>query len=207
MRLRVPDWCLDEWQETVREHIRRQMQRPDDALVVSAEALSYLRYPDEVHRLRRLLEPRDVSVVVVLREPKDFLESFALEQARRGFSPSPYRESFAYVEDDSWLIRYDNLIDVYTTVFGSESLTILNYEDCIRDLGTTLPAILGACDPKTLSGLPPWDHVWENASRPRRGSVMSTQRIKKALPRWLRTAIGPRVKMFKALARRSRTIF
>lgn len=162
VRSRYPDWCLDEWQAHVRAHIRAEVERPVETLLCSTEVLSHLRHRDEVERLVELLAPRGLTVVVVLREPADFLASYAAELAKRGIQPSPYRDSFAYVESDSWLVRYDELIDVYSRVLGPQNVRALAYEDHVERDGSIIPALARACeiDPDEI----PWQGIWRNTT-------------------------------------------
>src|SRR5688572_25154818 len=154
-----PDWWREEWQIDVRDHIRRQVERPVETLLCSAEGLSLVRDTDEVHRLVQLLRPREVSVVVVLREPAAFLGALADELHRAGLEPNADPESIAYIEPDSWLVRYDDLLDVYRTVLGPDRVTVLSYEENVQRDGSIIPALLRACGADTAE-LPPWDGLW-----------------------------------------------
>ena len=57
------------------EHISRRVADPAEELLISAEALSLLRYEDEVSALCELLRPRAVRVAVCLRDKQSFLDS------------------------------------------------------------------------------------------------------------------------------------
>ncbi len=168
VRSRYPDWCLDEWQADVRAHIRAQVNRPVRALLCSTEILSHLRHRDEIDRLVELLEPREITVVVVLREPAAFLRSYALELAKKGIRPSSYRDSFAYLEPDSWLVQYDELLEAYGTALGSQNVRVLAYEENVARDGSIIPALARACgiDPAGM----PWEGIWRNKTPYRRVS-------------------------------------
>lgn len=65
--------------------------------------------------------------------------------------------SVHYTEPDSWLVDYQQLIDVYTASFGAESVTVLSYEDEMDRYGSIVPALLRECgyDPDSIP--PGWD--------------------------------------------------
>jgi hypothetical protein len=157
-------WCLGEGQADVRAHIRRQVERPVQSLLCSTENLSYVREPDEVDRLVELLRPREVSVVVVLRDPAEFLRSVRAELGRHGLQPSADPDSITYVEPDSWLLRYDDLLGAYRAVLGPERVTAISYEESVQRDGSIIPAILRACGADT-AGLPSWEGLWQHRSR------------------------------------------
>jgi hypothetical protein len=176
MRAITPDWCLDEWQQRAAAHIREDASRGPRPLLISAEGMSYVRHPDEVARLVDLLHPRRVSVVGVLRERASFLRSYGRALADAGFPPSPYRESFAYVEEDSWLVNYDALLGVYREVLGTDRVAAVGYERAIECHGSIIPAILAACGFHE-SQLPPWNGFRDNTTRPHRSWFAAVRRL------------------------------
>ena len=168
MRAISPDWCLDEWQQAATAHVRENASRSRRPLLISAEGMSYVRHHDEVARLVALLHPRRVSVVGVLRERASFLGSYAQALADAGFAPSPYRESFAYVKEDSWLLDYDALLSAYREVLGADRVATVVYERAVECHGSIIPGGLAACGFHD-SQLPPWEGFRYNATRaPRR---------------------------------------
>ena len=158
-----PEWCLEDWQEDTRHNVSVQSFRWTGDLLLSAEGMSYVRHGDEVETLVRLLRPRAVSVVAVLRDPASFLESYRQELLDQGFELSRDPQSFAYVEEDSWLARYDELIAAYAGVLGPEHVHTVGYEESLDRYGSTIPAILEqwGADPQRL---PRWDDVQENVT-------------------------------------------
>lgn len=162
-RSRLPDWCLEGWQDYTRRHVRSQIKGPAPSLFVSAEALSYLRHQDELGRLTRLLAPRRVTVVVVLRERTAFLRSYRSQMNAMGFPPSPYPKSFAYVEPDTWLTDYDALLAAYRLAFGEDRVMSVDYEGALERYGTVIPAVMAAAG-VPLAQLPPWSDAWLNRS-------------------------------------------
>lgn len=167
MRAKHLDWCLDEWQQMARAHVRNQVERPSHALLASAEAFSYLRHRDEIERVIELLHPRQIAVVVVLRERSSFLRSYREWLAEVGIPASPYHESFAYVADDSWLADYAALLGAWRRTLGADRVVEVDYEETLRRSGSVIPGILAACgaDP---SETPQSDGFWYNGPARRR---------------------------------------
>ncbi len=156
MRSEMFDWCLPEWQRDAISHIRRQVEEPCESLLVSAEGLSLLRHTDEVERMVELLRPREVKVVVTLRDPAAYLRSYTQMLEGTGFSRSRYRDSFAYVADDTWLTDYESLLDAYRTVLGSDRVLTLEYEQSLERFGSMIPALMDTlgCEPDSI---PRWE--------------------------------------------------
>jgi hypothetical protein len=152
MRSKMPNWRDAAFQAAMREHICAQVGGADD-LFVSAEALSYIRHPDEVEALQSLLGSRDVTFVVVLRDRRDYLRSYRAQLIESGFAPSNDPRSFAYSEPDSWLADYDAL----TSVLGRP--IVVEYPSN----RSVIPALFGALGFDEAE-LPDWSNVWRNAT-------------------------------------------
>lgn len=142
----TPGWETPEFAERVRAHIDSQT---GGDLLVSAEALCYMRHPDEVDALRDLLGGYELRFVVVLREPAEYLRSYRAQMALMGFEPSSDPNSFAYTADGTWLTDYDALVDLLDPV-------VVEYPK-----GSVIPAIFEALDFDT-STLPDWSDEWCN---------------------------------------------
>jgi hypothetical protein len=78
--------------------------------------------------------------------------------------PSTYPESFNYVEPDTWVARFDDLIEAYSEAFGDDNITVLSYEDVLAEYGSSIPAVALAAG-LPLEDLPPWDGVWVNTTK------------------------------------------
>jgi hypothetical protein len=154
------DWCVPGWRESVKVHVRAQTSHD---LLVSCEDLSLFRYADEIERLQSLFHPLDLEVVVVLRDPVQFLRSYRGQLERMGFPPSPHRESFAYTEDDSWLIDYESLLAVYRDALGNERVHVVEYESAMERFGSTIPAVMEAAG-ASLDALPDWSEFKLNVT-------------------------------------------
>jgi hypothetical protein len=156
-RIRFPDTRDPAWLAAAEAHVREQhaaSSRP--TLVYSHEDLSYVRFDDEVDRLRELFGALTVRVVVYLREPAAFLRSYRQQLEAMGFPASNDRDSFAYVEPDSWLVDYDALVSVYRRGFGETNVEVIDYDDAVARDGSIIPSftdLLGIA----RADLPPLD--------------------------------------------------
>jgi hypothetical protein len=66
----------------------------------------------------------------------------------------------------SWIVDWDELIDVYAGVLGREAVTVLDYDREVQNHGTILTALWSACGlPETLR--PNHSAQWLNSSQPR----------------------------------------
>jgi hypothetical protein len=163
-RIRFPETQRPAWQAAAEAHVRRQVESsPHELLVYSHEDLSYLRFDDELERLRALLHGRTVQVVVCLRDPAAFLRSYGEQLAATGFAPSADPTSFAYVERDSWLVDRDTLLSGYRRWFGDEHVRVVDYDETVRLDGSVIPALAELVGiPR--SSLPPLDEYFLNQS-------------------------------------------
>lgn len=163
-RLRFPETQRASWQAAATAHIRAQVTRSDaDLLVYVHEDLSYLRFDDELERLRQLFDGREVSVVAVFRDDAAFLRSYRSQLEGTGFTLSDDPTSFAYLEADSWLLDHEALLDGYRRWFGDHHVTALDYDRVVEADGSVIPAVaeLVGID---RSLLPPLDRYRFNPS-------------------------------------------
>jgi hypothetical protein len=163
-RAKHPDWCLPAWQADARAYVEAQLATAAPTIFCSAEGLSQLRHADELAVLKELLGPRQVDVIVMLRDRDDFLRSYRQSIQARGHRPSRYPDSFAYVEPDSWVADFEGLVAAYREAFGAEHVTVLSYEDALGTYRSTIPAVAQAAG-IAPADLPPWEGIWLNASR------------------------------------------
>ena len=132
--------------------------------VVSSEALCLLRHPEEVSRLADLFTGSDVSIVVTLRRPKDFLSSWKQHLNHDFFRRSNDKTSFAYVKRDTWLVDYNQLLAVYGDQFGKQNIHVINYDEVLHNEGSVIPALARACI-GTSDALPQWSSYTLNRSK------------------------------------------
>jgi len=137
----IPQWVDSEWRRHVGELVATQLMRDED-LVLSTETLSFLRSTAEVERFARMVSDRNVQILAVLRNRTDFLRSWSEHLQRDRYRLSKDRNSFAYVEPDSWLADYDTLLGVYREVFGSDNVHVVDYDAATEQHGSVIPALM-----------------------------------------------------------------
>ncbi len=137
--------------------------------------------------MAELCAPREIRVILVRRDPEAFLASYRATLARLGFDPSPYPESFAYVEADSWLVDYDSIVDAYRRIADPSMIHTIDYESAVAEHDSIIPAVAAAAgiDLSTI----PVEGTWQNArsGRPRHDAA----RIRSAAQRWIPPALHP----------------
>lgn len=138
----IPQWSDPVWRDHVRDLAAAQMRRSEPTIIVSAESLSFLRADDEIRRVADMFADREVTILLTLREPSDFLASWSRHLTRGQYTLSDDPTSFAYVSADSWLARYDDLIAAYATVFGRERILTVDYEAANAEHGSVIPALM-----------------------------------------------------------------
>lgn len=142
--------------DDVRQSARQQLAAASDTFVVSSESLSLLRNPSEIARLAEIFPAGDTLVVVCIRKPRDFLESWKRHLDRDFFDFSSDPTSFAYVEPDSWLVHYEQLISAYKGVYGQDSVVVIDYDSAMATYKSTVPSIAQTfC--RDIAKLPSWD--------------------------------------------------
>ena len=113
-----------------------------DLCVFSAEGLSYLRHPDEMERLAAMFAGHAVTIVVYLREPEAYHRSHAAEFERRRQRGAPMDASFADLGPGSWLLDYRARLRPFRQAFGSENVTVMDYDVEVERDGQIIPSFL-----------------------------------------------------------------
>lgn len=144
LRVRNPDLLLMEARPDLEAAVDAMLKRhAGGTILFSHEALSFLRRPEETEALRALFPNDEVDIVVMLRDPKAYMDSWIAQLARMGFpTSSKYRSSFMYTEADSWLVDQDGLVAAYRQTFGDDRVAVLSYEDALESDGSVVPALL-----------------------------------------------------------------
>lgn len=168
-RVLNPNLLLTESRVTSRQWLREQFASRAPIAIASHEALSLVRTASEARRVRRLLDGRRGRIVVVVREPADYLRSWAAQLRNMGFpTSSSYASSFMNVAPDSWLVNTDQLVRSYRSVFGRESVTVLRYEELLTT-GSSTRGLWSACglpDPSDPSVLDDRSNVTSDMPEP-----------------------------------------
>jgi Sulfotransferase domain len=131
---------------------------PAERIVFSSEGLSLLRFRDEVQVLRQLISVRHVKVIAYLRNPTDYIRSYA-NQIRKDPKTLPRhidQDSFAYTEPDTWLLDYEKRLMPFRDVFGSENVIAIDYDEQMSRYGNVIPSFLDAVGLKSQKSLENW---------------------------------------------------
>jgi hypothetical protein len=132
-----------EYKQLVQNRVREFINDTNaNKVIFSAEGLCYLRYGDELSYLQELFKGVEIYIIIYLREKSSFLRSYRLQLIKMGMSFSDDPNSFAYVQDDTWLLEYDDLINIYGSHFGHDRLIIFNYDDVLVSDGNVIPSFL-----------------------------------------------------------------
>ena len=134
--------------------------------VFSAEGLSYLRHDDEMDRLKSMMPEGSIEIVVYLREPASFMASYRAEMKKHRLPDVIDRDSFAYVADDSWLMDFDNRVARFRNAFGSEKVTVLDYDHEVRETGNVIPSFLRVLGVESLFRPQDWSEFYLNRRPP-----------------------------------------
>lgn len=158
-----PDLLLPEARAVARAWLREQFAASYPRVIASHEALSFVRSAAEARRVRRLVAGRRVTIVAVIRHPDDYARSFADQLASMGFSTeSRYASSFMNLSPGSWLFDTRRLLDSYRTVFGRQSVIVLDYDE-VRASGSSTRGLWEACGLPALADPSVLD-AWTNVS-------------------------------------------
>lgn len=164
------------WRDEVIDNVRHQIGQTDSAIMVSCEALCLLRTPSEIARLAELFDPNETEVVLTLRRPEGFLESWKQHLEHDFFRRSKNPNSFAYVDADSWLVDYAALEIAYRSVFTG-MFTVIDYDAAMNTNGSVMPSLISSFTDVPLEALPEWDGYRLNRSaRPPRKPVRGLAR-------------------------------
>lgn len=140
-------------------------------LLFSTEGLSFLRTSEECIALKELFPPDTAfEIILVLRDKADWLKSYTGQihkDARR--EPSSDPRSALYVEGDTWLTHFEDIISAYEAVFGA--VRTIDY-----DKNLILPKVLEAMG---IDAPGDWDQYRLNTSKDK----TLTRRVYSALRR------------------------
>lgn len=159
--------------------VRRYAASPEPLLIASVEGLSLVSCLDEVHRLVELLAPREVHVLVALRERRAFLNSLRLQVERLGLRRTTvYRDSCLYLEDDSWIADFDRLIGLFGQVLGADRVHVVDYEEAVARHGSVVPALWAAAGLPNLEDLASvFGQPWVNLTPPPESSTADLMNV------------------------------
>ena len=141
-RLREPQALLSSVLAESERAVREYAQLPEPLLVASMESLSLVSCTSEVERLVELLSPREVHVIIVLRDREEFLKSLRKQILRLGLRQTKkFPDSCLYLEDDSWIADFDRLKGLFTDVLGMDRVHIVDYDKAVKRDGSIVPEL------------------------------------------------------------------
>ena len=115
----------------IKEHFRKA-----DCLIVSAEALSYIRRQDELDALKDLFSTADRLIPIFTRRDRaSWLSSYRHQvQQKQGRSHSQNPDSAFNLNEDTWLANHDDLLNLLRKNFSD--LIILEYQSNMVEVFT-----------------------------------------------------------------------
>jgi hypothetical protein len=149
----------------VRQHISALCERERDRVkIFSNEGISYLKYRDEVEALRALFPDEDVRVVIYLRDPQEYLASYRVEMKKHKMPEVIRPDSFAYTEDDTWLIDYEGRLRAFREIFPA--FHAIDYDAEVRQCGSVIPSFLRLLGIEHEFARDEWVGFWLNRRLP-----------------------------------------
>lgn len=131
------------YRESIQEIVSSYVNNTNfPSLIFSAEGLSYLRYEDEMIRLKNMIPEGRIQIVIYLRNPSDFLVSYRKELEKHPAPTDFDKDSFAYTGADSWLIDYEARLILIKKTFGEQNVIVLNYDEELQHAGNIIPSFL-----------------------------------------------------------------
>jgi hypothetical protein len=132
-----------DFRRAVKERVREFVEGSAcPCIVFSAEGLSYLRHEDELERLREMFATESVEIIMYVRDPHRFLESYTRELTKHARPGVIDMDSFAYIEPDTWLVDFKSRVSAYRQAFGPQSVMVLDYDIETRESGNVIPSFL-----------------------------------------------------------------
>lgn len=127
-------------QQMIRAH-------PGKDILISAEALSFIRSAEECERLRSLFGTRvkdcEFVVLVVMRERGDWWRSYSNEIMKTPLGPSSDPASYRCLNPDGWLTDFETMLRTYRSCFPDVRTIAYSKSDVIppllAELGLAIP--------------------------------------------------------------------
>lgn len=133
-------------------------------LVFSNEGLSLLRHEDELEMLKSLFPAGRFQVVVYLRNEADYLRSYAAQITKNPetLPENIDKDSFAYIEADTWLTDYAARLVPFRQAFGSANVNVLDYDQAMRQGGNVIPSFLAWLGLESAFSPKDWENCFLN---------------------------------------------
>lgn len=151
----------------VSAHVSQYISRsPCNCVVFSNEGLSLLRYSDEMDSLRQMVPSGKIEIVLYIRNVKDFVRSYSLQLRKNPLTlPEAIdKDSFAYLEPDSWVLDFETRIGGFRRAFGAENVTVVDYDRELQAEGNVIPSFLRIIGIEPAFGKEEWSSLFLNRS-------------------------------------------
>ncbi|MCB0752807.1 MAG: hypothetical protein KDC52_15155 [Ignavibacteriae bacterium] len=122
--------------KSIERHYKNAKELHCKDIVWSNEGLYLLNSIEEYTRLKDLFSNYSNEIVVIccFRDKSSYQLSYKKQLMKNGFNLSTNSDSYRYLENDSWLLNYDNKKDMLRSVFKDKVLFLdYNPEDMITD--------------------------------------------------------------------------
>jgi hypothetical protein len=134
---------------------------PEETVVLSSEAFSFLREPEEFARIEALCAGMTFRTIMFLRDPRSWRESWHLQVTHSKLAERPGAVANSGIFDfseGSWLTDHRAIRD-----FWRGTCTFLSYEDARQQHGSVIPVFLRelGLEPAACPG---WDELFLNTS-------------------------------------------
>ena len=142
-RIKFPHLRLSSVKENFMRIVEKTFNESLQNLIISHEDLCFIRTNQEAELLQQLLSKyfQNIKIIVCLREPSQFLNSYIKQLFYSGIPLSDSPDSINNISTNSWIIDYEQIIRVYSSAFGKENVSIINYRkefQFIRELWQAL---------------------------------------------------------------------
>jgi len=144
--LRVDEAYRQQVKERVSTYVRNTTCQ---CVVFSAEGLSYLRYQDEMERLKAMFPEGRIEIVMYIRDARSFLASYRKEMKKHVMPEVIDKDSFAYTGEDSWLVDFDSRLSAFRGTFGAQNVRSLDYDEELRSARNIIPSFLRVLEIET----------------------------------------------------------
>lgn len=113
------DGLEDELKLDISRHYKIARQKGCKDVLWSNEGLYHLNSEMEYVRLKNLFNEHSTSIVsdCCFRDPQSYKQSYAKQLLKQGIMPSKNKDSYRYLEDDSWLFDYPAKLKMLNNVF------------------------------------------------------------------------------------------
>lgn len=105
-----------------------------DQLFISCENITHPLLGDCSSQLKALFVDYNVKVLVTLRDPIEWMDSYYKEVVSNGWGFES-REPLNYVTNDISNIKYEKILRSYFSEFGKENVSVMAYGQSMKDIG------------------------------------------------------------------------